>query len=283
MPICSYPQRIVVELTPRCDLSCAMCPRHYISETNGTMREKLWRKIIDEVANVSPQAIVLPFWRGESLLHPDFIFLLEYALEKNIRIHIATNGIQVKEKTLGLLLKCEFVTFSIHTLKAYVHAQELLVLRKGGKPVIQVSFVREEKRTENLLKQIVHSKDLKGFDSARIYEPHSKNGVFGKAARSELTPRTFCLKLKNTLVIAHDGSISRCNHIWLTEKSININDVSIKDAWESAYMRSIRNGYPDAQCQSCDQWIGHTTGEAYSMDEGKVVHKIYSSSAVRNA
>ena len=71
--ILDYPRRIVTELTPQCNLSCSMCPRNYIQTKDGYMSKDLWRCLVDDIAKNEPDAIVLPFWRGESLLHPDFM------------------------------------------------------------------------------------------------------------------------------------------------------------------------------------------------------------------
>ncbi len=80
LKILDYPHRIVIELTPQCNLSCSMCPRNYVQTNDGYMSKDLWQRLIDDIAKTEPDAIVLPFWRGESLLHPHFIELIKYAL-----------------------------------------------------------------------------------------------------------------------------------------------------------------------------------------------------------
>lgn len=59
----SFPSRIVLELTPLCNLACFMCPRHYIGDKDGFMEEGLFKKLIDEVVVENPKATILPFWR----------------------------------------------------------------------------------------------------------------------------------------------------------------------------------------------------------------------------
>ena len=49
MRIECFPSRIVLELTPLCNLSCFMFPRHYINEADGYMQENLFKKMIDEI------------------------------------------------------------------------------------------------------------------------------------------------------------------------------------------------------------------------------------------
>jgi len=281
--ISDYPQRIVIELTPQCNLSCSMCPRHYIKDKKGLMAKALWKKLIDEIAERASETIVLPFWRGESLLHTDFIELMEYALNKSVRIHISTNGHLARGKNADVLARCEFVTFSVHTAIGYQHAQEFLLYKKGDQPTVQVSFVKGEKTTEKVLAEIINTAYLDGFDSVRLYDEHTKDGVFGKSDNPVKSERTFCPKLNDTLVIAFDGSVSRCNHIWETEREVNLNDISIKDAWESDNLKRIRESYPDARCAPCDQWTGHTCGESWRLVNDKIEHRIFNPEGILHA
>lgn len=283
MHLLDGPQRIVIELTPKCNLLCPMCPRNYIKEKDGYISKTLWNRLIDEIFENYPQSIILPFWRGESLLHPDFMKLMEYALDKSLRIHIATNGTLVANEFIEVLLRCEFVTFSIHNEVGYKTAREFLELKRGIGPTTQISFVKGEKDVEGICNSLILSDNLGGFDSVRIYYEHTKDGIFGSSGLKVNSARNYCPKLQNTLVIAYDGSISRCNHIWTTDKEINLNNLSIREAWHSDYLKKIRNAYPDSRCQPCDQWIGHTLGESYRITNGKVKHKVFSASGVSDA
>jgi len=271
--VLNYPSRIVIELTPQCNLSCSMCPRHYIQAKDGYMSKALWKLLIDDVADTDPNAVVLPFWRGESLLHPDFIEFINYALNRSLKIHISTNGNLVTGDYADILSRCEFVTFSIHTQAGYKNAMKFLSLKKKHKPVVQVSFVKGEE-SEEILWTIINTDNLGGFDNVRLYEEHTKDGIFGNSGSTLEASRIFCPKLQSTFVIAYDGSISRCNHIWETENELNLNDMSIQDAWNSVCLREIRVNYPDSDCGPCDQWTGHTCGESWQMVNGKIEHKI---------
>jgi MoaA/NifB/PqqE/SkfB family radical SAM enzyme len=66
---------------------------------NGSdMSADLWIRLINEISGEYPDAAVLPFWRGESLLHKQFVELMEFALDRNIKIHISTNGQILKDE-----------------------------------------------------------------------------------------------------------------------------------------------------------------------------------------
>lgn len=223
----------------------------------------LWEKLIDEIATTDPDAIVLPFWRGESLLHKEFISFSKYALEKKLRLHISTNGHFVKGEKAQILAQYEFITFSIHTIEGFENAMEFVKTYKSEQNTIQISFVDCEKELMPYLEKVTSSDDLLGFDSVRLYEEHTKDGKFGYSGKTINQERFFCPKLENTLVISYDGSISRCNHIWNTEAE-DVNNKSIQDAWNSTVLSAIRENYPDKLCMPCDQWSGNTNGKRWS-------------------
>jgi len=266
----SFPTRIAIELTPICNLSCSMCPRHIIDKHSGYLSFQLWTKLIDEIAKTNSDAIVLPFWRGESLLHKEFVKFSKYALDKNIRLHISTNGHFVEGEKAEILSQYEFITFSLHTEKGFKNAQKFVKKYKKKTNTIQASFVDCEEEMMSHLKELLESDKLLGFDAIRLYEEHSKEGKFGYSGKDIFQSRFFCPKLEDTLVIASDGTISRCSHIWDTE-NYDVNNSSIKQAWDSKIMNTIRANYPDNLCLPCDQWAGNTNGKFWQVKNKKII------------
>lgn len=269
----SFPSRVVVELTPICNLTCNMCPRHIIDKHSGYMSFKLWKKLIDEIYGNNSDCIVLPFWRGESLLHKEFIKFSLYALNKNIKLHLSTNGHYVDSTNSEVLSQYEFITFSLHTQIGFDNALKFISQYKSTKNTIQASFVDCEHKMMTNLKQLTNSNNLLGFDTVRLYEEHSKDGLFGYSGKDIFQTRTFCPKLNDTLVIAFDGTISRCNHIWDTEH-YDMNISTIQQAWESKIMNNIRTNYPDTLCLPCDQWAGNTNGKLWQIKNKKVIETL---------
>ena len=72
-----FPNRITIELTNQCNVSCTFCPRQQVPMEIGFMKKELYYKIIDEAARHLPIKIVI-FFRGESLLQQIHI-LLEFS------------------------------------------------------------------------------------------------------------------------------------------------------------------------------------------------------------
>ena len=66
-----FPDRVTIELTNKCNLVCNCCPRKFMKTGLGVMEKEVFEKVIDECAEHLPVALV-PFFRGESLLHNHF-------------------------------------------------------------------------------------------------------------------------------------------------------------------------------------------------------------------
>ena len=224
------------------------------------------------------QTIILPFWRGESCLHPDFPDLVGFALDEGMRVHLSTNGHFMNQDFMDIFYRCEFVTFSLHTDKGFSNAKKLIRNKPGwSSTTIQGSFVDTEKSAGKYFQQCTRDPNLEGFDSIRLYQEHTIDGKFGKSSfPKDNSIRNFCPKLKNTLVISADGNFSRCNHIWITEDASNLHNTTLKEVWNGDCLNRIRRNYPDDECTPCDQWSGRTNGQAWHKDsEGRIVHTNY--------
>lgn len=271
-----FPDRIVLELSLSCNLGCAKCPRRYIHVKDGFMDKGLWQQLVSEISAVSVDTILIPFWRGEATLHPEFKELMEFACERSLRMHISTNGHSLSAETMAALSGAEFVTFSVHTLSGYENAVKFLGLRRKGKPVIQISFIKGEDTAERFLQPVVRSRNLCGFDSVRLYDEHSRDGIFGRADTAKGGNRIFCPRLSDTLVFAYDGSVCRCCYDWTTGVQDYRTLRTIKQAWQCDYLRNVRDNYPDKRCVFCDQWGGRTLGESWQVVDGKIKHTAFS-------
>ena len=191
-----FPNRITLELTNNCNLNCVFCPRHNNNQNLGFMQTKLFEKCIDEMAGNLPLTLV-PFFRGESLLHPEFINLIRYAKQKMIEpIQLATNAVLLDEKMSIDILESglDFISFSIALnkkqyensrggakyIKVTENVERFIELRKSrGKslPEIQVSAVDLETKCVEKGKFVKYW--LEKVDRVRIYVEHSNDGKLG--------------------------------------------------------------------------------------------------------
>ena len=158
------PPKLQIEPTNRCNVKCICCSTHRSKREKGFMNFDLFKKIIDDAAEIGVKKIHL-YAQGESLLHPKIIDMIGYIKSKDIAITLVTNGMLMDEKMSKAILSTEIdsadsIIYSILGFSKKIHesvmqgvAQEtveknirhILAMRKNRKimgPVIEVVFYR---------------------------------------------------------------------------------------------------------------------------------------------
>lgn len=281
-----FPNRVTIELTNRCNISCTFCHRQVYDMKLGEMSPELFKKLIDEMAEHLPIKLV-PFFRGEPLLHPQFIELMAYAKQKGIGpIQVFSNGLDFDEKISEAVIEAgvDFISFSLDTLddEIYKNSRKYGDLQKSinnvkylsnlckkykslGKkvPQLQVSTVDLEVYREG-------QKDFVEFwkpfvDIIRIYEEHDENGGFVDPevtkALSFLSERQPCRKLFTDMIIYWDGAAALCNYDWNHNVNIgNVSEKSISEVWNSEVYENLRSMHnsgnidTNIMCSKCEHW-----------------------------
>ena len=282
-----FPNRITVELTNQCNVSCTFCPRQSIDMKIGYMSMELYKKIIDEAALHLPVKLVI-FFRGESLLHPNFLECVQYAKDKGINpIQYATNALELVPELTDRLLQTgiDFISFSLDTIDKEAYKKSRLsgdleismknvvyfskkcdeLRRKGvSVPTLQVSTIEIEDYMPCQQEFIDFWK--KYVDIVRVYYEHDDNGKFRNAdvqecVNSQVRERMPCRKVFTDLLVYWDGNLALCNYDWhggLT--GLNLNNMSILEAWNSKQYESIRNEHNTStisnqtMCKDCQHW-----------------------------
>ncbi|MBN2846016.1 MAG: radical SAM protein [Deltaproteobacteria bacterium] len=290
-----FPRRVTVELTNHCNLNCSMCPRRFMTGPKGFMTGSLFTRIIDEMAE-HPGTVLVPFFRGEALLHPEFLTMIAYARPRVGSVQLATNATLMDSSIAqGLVdLEVDFVSFSIDSINPaiYGHVRKngnlervlgnidyLCAARekkKSNVPQIQVSVVETEDTSEGV-RDFIHFWSEK-VDRIRVYKEHSKDGNFGSLdGDGEEAPsmlRKPCVKLFNDLVIYWNGEVALCNHDWNRIESLgSVEDCSIQQIWQGETYELQRRahmgiGEMEDLCKRCDHW------EAY-WRKGKLIGALY--------
>ncbi|MFQ5786463.1 MAG: radical SAM/SPASM domain-containing protein [Thermodesulfobacteriota bacterium] len=283
----TFPDRVTIELTNNCNLKCIMCPRVYMKSPRGFILMSLFKKIIDEMSMHNNNALV-PFFRGESLLHPEFIGMMKYVKAKKISpVQLTTNATLMTENIAQTLIDIEldFISFSIDSIDPHEYSkirkgadlQKVLrnienfckIRREKGhdKPEIQVSVVKTENTADGLDDFIEFWQDR--VDRVRVYEEHSRNGSYGSIRRdceaaAPTEERKPCLKPFSDLVIYWNGSVALCNHDWDRTDAIgNVNASSIEEIWHNRKYKIIREAHIhdrdllEELCKKCDHWETH--------------------------
>ncbi|MEW6532623.1 MAG: radical SAM/SPASM domain-containing protein [Thermodesulfobacteriota bacterium] len=85
-------KRIHVELTNKCNFSCAFCPDAVMTRERASMPEELARSVLDQIAELDLAEKVTFHVMGEPLLHPRLFSILDYARERGLAVGLTTNG-----------------------------------------------------------------------------------------------------------------------------------------------------------------------------------------------
>jgi len=109
------PPTVYIELTDICNLDCIMCDRASMSRGSGLMSMDLFKKIIDEAAEIGVPEVKLNRF-GEPMIHPNLIDMIHYAKNKGIpRVYFTSNATLLDEKKCEALIHSglDSLTFSV--------------------------------------------------------------------------------------------------------------------------------------------------------------------------
>jgi sulfatase maturation enzyme AslB (radical SAM superfamily) len=144
-PDTRFPSAFLLELTNKCNLFCRMCPRNQMSREIKDMEFDVFKKVVDEMAQHKIEGLWL-YNIGESLLHPHFFEMLEYAgkYENLHPLWLSTNGVKMTEENSAKILnsKLDFFNISLNALDENTHKK---IARKPNFQLIMDNI-------ENLLK-----------------------------------------------------------------------------------------------------------------------------------
>lgn len=243
----------------------------------------LAKKLIDEMSEHLPVALV-PFFRGEPLMHPDWYEVLAYAKKKGVGpIQITTNATRMNKEVAQAIidLQLEFISFSLDTIDQELYQQTrrgadydtvrdnilylLELKRKDGRvfPEIQVSAVDTPLHHDKLDDFVAYWQQK--VDRVRIYIEHSQDGHPGSitAPLPSFESRLPCHKLFTDIVIYWDGDVALCNHDWNRVGSDSLGSVmtqGIFEVWNSQKYNMLRSKHKEGDvldiypCNYCDHW-----------------------------
>lgn len=286
-----FPQRVTLELTNRCNLNCTFCPRQYMEKERGFLDYGLARELIREMAEHAPVAVV-PFFRGESLLHPQWYDILKLIQELHVgEIQFTTNASLLNQENRERVLDLDlsFISFSLDTVDPALYMSsrrgsdfnnvmgnvlEFLKLRdeRGVSTQVQVSAVETQLHKPGMDAFVAFWRDK--VDRVRVYAEHSSDGHPGSIDEPlpEFDRRLACHKPFSDMVVYWNGQTACCNHDWTRQVNGSplgdVSKVGIAGVWRGeAYARlraAQRCGQLDGvtPCDGCDHW------KMYYMDAG---------------
>jgi len=236
----------------------------------GDMSWKLFENIVGQLPS---STVIVPFFRGESLLHPRFTDAME-KLSKFNEVQLATNGDFLKNPYSEIIDNCSFISLSLHNFETPCHDKFFLAAKKRG-VTTQVSIL--EMLIPQGKKQAFVDAWLGHVDRVRVYVEHSKRG-FGDVSllnvpyiEEEDLPFNFtakpfhlapCQKPFEDMVVYWDGMAGLCNHDWNNGTYLgNLNTQSIREVWQGIQYKTVRKLHSNGKrcfvesCRNCDYWM----------------------------
>lgn len=261
-PVYEFPFYIDIELTNHCNIDCIMCKRQIMTREKGFMSEEMYSKIIDEMSMYDAG---LRYCRsGEPTLHPKINNFIEYANEKKVLLFVSTNGFYTKEKMLSILnSKPDIIRFSFQGLNKKEY-ERFRVPAKYDTVTDNLRFCAEkrdelgwerpyiilstsildetEEEVNDFKKKWLQWVDRVEIGKTSFYwvEPGKENSDLKERVRIDPTYLK-CLEILTKISINWNGDITACCGDYNGFMVIgNIQDMTIKDAWDSAKEQEFR-------------------------------------------
>lgn len=259
----SFPRRVLVEMTSRCNFLCRMCPRHGLKRPQMDMPSELYKQVVDEIDSYGVEGLWL-YHLGEPLLHPEFAEILGHVgTKKNLGvIWTSTNGYYLNEDNINLILASGiwWLNFSAHSItkEVYeticppgnfetVHANlERFYALKGTvnlprKPYLHCQMIEQE-TTKYEVDAFInkHYKRAEVVSISLLEYVGMPNNKFGFVQRKR-KPLSSCTRVsRNTCLIFSNGDVTLCDAAYNAEICLgNINKQSLYDIWNGEERKRI--------------------------------------------
>jgi len=255
------PIRLWIEPTSVCNLRCVMCPNKDLAKTQkGFMDFSLFKKIIDEAARFAFDVNL--HHRGESLLHPDFFKMVEYAHAAGFVTRFHTNGTLLDEDKARSLITAgldqfafSFDGFDAETYErirvnadfeeTVGHIRRFLEIKKElrvRKPVTVIELINQPGLRESAERsRTAFVERFAGLPLDKIFvkEPHNWAGETGAVReRKTYAPCTF---LWQALIIFWDGEVLPCTQDFFGYYPLgNVRDSTLAEIWNGGRMVALR-------------------------------------------
>lgn len=297
-----FPKYFEIETVNGCNARCPMCTIGDWQRQSPTMKDDLFRKIADEIAENADDVSRVSLYRdGEPLLDKRLPDRIAYLKDKRVkRVGIATNVSLLDEKRGADILKAgiDEVILSVDSLRkdtfeemrrglefetVLKNAQRFIHLRNHLRPQTQIwmrMVVGDRNADEWTSYRDFWAPRLCSHDRLYFHTMHNWGGQIGlgKPVKS-YEPSLPCVALWSLMVIFSNGDVPLCNVDYNNKfPTGNVRDTSIGDVWQSSQLNQRRaqhlNGQKSAVslCANCNVWDeqGDHAGEFLSAEFGKM-------------
>jgi sulfatase maturation enzyme AslB (radical SAM superfamily) len=264
------PDIVQIESTNLCNAKCVFCPRDEMQRRQGVMEFDLFRKIVDECAELGITHVRVHNY-GEPFLDRQLVDKVRYAKERGIQeVGMISNGSLITEELAAGMIEAglDAINISVDAAgkevfeRTRVHLdydavitniKTLARLRAESgrrRPRLILSFVRQDNSADE---QAFIDEWSKVADKIHITELHNWAGTLH--ARSDV--QYPCYRLWQTFTVLWDGRVSLCCADFDGRNVLgDLRTSTLLDIWNAPAYRAVRrqhleSGGPEI-CRSCD-------------------------------
>ena len=277
-----FPVDVIIEVTNYCNLRCVMCPYPTLKREKGEMDFLLFKKIVDEIVEMSPETKIWLAIMGEPLLLGDrLVEMIKYAKSKKIHVNLNTNAVYLELPLAKKIIKAgvDYIIISLDGFSEKSYKQ----IRIGGNynKVVNnlqatLEYMKEKKfKKTTIIAQFIEMEaneheveDYKEFwlKHGAVVKIRPKLG-WGDAVESKIlddlsikTERFPCSWLTRTVSIHWDGTFAQCDADYEGKYSPgNLNDNTIKEIWDGEIAnrrtKHWNHDFDFEPCKNCKDWL----------------------------
>lgn len=264
------PEIVQIESTNMCNAKCVFCPRDEMHRPEGIMSMELFRKVVDQCADLGITHVRLHNY-GEAFLDRQLVEKVRYAKDRGIReVGMISNGSLITERVARSIIEAgldainisvdasgrevfESTRLGLNYDKVIANIERLVRIRAElGKrrPKLILSFVRQNNSADEQA-FIEHWRAI--ADKIHVTDLHNWGGTLNHDSDVNYP----CYRPWLTFTVLWDGRVSLCCADFDGQTVLgDLNTSSIKEVWNSPAYRQVRRDHLDhggpAVCQSCD-------------------------------
>lgn len=276
-----YPRQMILDVHSHCNGRCLVCPYDSLKGRipMGEMKEPLFRKIVDDFANLSAlhgfTGRVLFCNMGEIFVHPEVLERVRYVVSSGLEFNIQTNASLLAPALTERLVGTGFrgsVLVSCHGISPDVYRKTMGL--EISRTLANVDFILGHYPKERVVVQAIPYLWPRG-ESRRVRKhwgergvklrmplPNNRAGLLPGVQDIRKTALTGCRPNRplGEMVVCFNGDVILCcNDMAQREIVGNLTERSIQEVWNSGpFLRRIRQIYcgetsgDDFICKSCE-------------------------------
>lgn len=278
-----FPKVMLMETTNCCNHNCVFCSHSKMTRPKGFMREELAYRILKEAYWGGVEEVGF-YMLGEPLLDPNLEKYIKYAKELGFSyIFLTTNGFLLDEKRMISIIESglDSIKFSINGGRSdhylFVHGVDCFQQVKNN--IIRLSNYRKDNKlkfkiyissvltryTQDDAKDIneifaTYVDDISIFycnDQGGNMSDEVGNALAVEGTKSIQREKGFCFYPFNRLHVTYEGYLNICCVDFQNFLAVeDLNNISLKDAWNSERFQQIRKRHLDRNlkgllCYNC--------------------------------